>query len=201
MKATLPTTLLILALPLLLIAQGPREERGGAASAKAESKKATEQRLKELLFPSIDFKEMKLSECINWLKTHRVPIEMGPDVQDEHAPVNLILRDVTAAEAVQQLAKVTNTRLVIANGLVTIRSATLLPIKEWKVSAGYFGDEVNAGESTVSAKAFLAKRGVEFPQHAFALYNGAKNLLVVKQTEEGLEKVDALLRKSEGSNP
>ena len=85
-----------------------------------------EQALKKV-FQKVDFKDLKLSECADWLKKQGVPVEMSAAAVEatKDTRVTLTLNNIPALEVLKYITNLTNTKFSTEAGKVIIQPLTI----------------------------------------------------------------------------
>jgi general secretion pathway protein D len=134
--------------------------------------------------------------------------------------VTLDLKSVTLGEALKSVADLTGTRLSTQSNTITVSpvgEGSRIVVRRFRVSPGFltksgtadveagaaggdpFASGGDKGESSglkiskVSAKDWLIRNGVPFPEGTGADYSPAENVLIVRNTEENLALVDTVV--------
>lgn len=186
--------------------EGTRAER----EVWKKEKQALAKQLSETVFPSVEFHEATLPECVEWLKKQGVKIEISPEIDansglvvdpsPERAnvplerpgtlqqPVTLSLKDVSALQVIQYVSNLANVRYELKGGRVTLRpfdlgcQETYLQIWQ-KVPADFFkdaGEEKPAPSGVRNVVKTFQNKGLQFQAWTFALYAPESKTLSVR---------------------
>lgn len=185
-------------------------------------------KLDSIIIPRINYTNATLREVIESIREQSA--ELDSTSPPGERGVNLVLKlDETAAsqtitidlsnlplrEALDYVTRLANLKLKIDPYAVLIVPLTeqtdVLLTKEYRVPPGFVtslpsggGDAGTAGEGTVSvskAKEFLESQGVQFPQGASANFLPGSSRLIVRNTQENLDLIDAIVENESGNAP
>ncbi len=184
-------------------------------------------KLDEIIVPRINFTDATVREAVEYLRQRSEALDTeGPETGERG--VNIVLKlDQAAAsqtvtidlanlplrEALSYITNLANLKFKVepyAVLIVPVNEPTdILITKEYRVppgfitstpSAGGGGGEMGAaGRST--AKDFLESQGVQFPAGASANFLASSSRLIVRNSQENLDLVDALVESSTGAVP
>ena len=187
-------------------------------------------KLDEIIIPRINFTDAKISEAVDYLRQRSAALDTDPDDAGERG-VNIVLKlDAGAAsqtvtidlanlplrEALTYITNLANLKFKVepyAVLIVPLSEATdTLITKEYRVPPGFItstptgagggeagGPDGGAAQST--AKTFLTSQGVQFATGASANFLASSSRLIVRNTQENLDLVDALVESSTGAVP
>ena len=188
-------------------------------------------KLDEIIVPRINFTDATVREAIEYLRqrsdvldTEAInPADRGVNIVlklDQAAAsqtVTIDLSNLPLREALTYITNLANLKFKVepfAVLIVPINEATdTLITKEYRVPPGFItatptggggggaGTEFasTAGQST--AKNFLESQGVQFPSGASANFLASSSRLIVRNSQENLDLVDALVESSTGAVP
>lgn len=186
-------------------------------------------KLDEIIIPTIDFKDSTVREAIEYLRTasaredrdsmdadgRGVNIVLKLDQAAASQTVTVNLSNLPLREALTYITNLANLKFKVDPYAVLIvpldEPTDTLITKEYRVPPGFitstpsgggaaptgFGE--TAGRST--AKDFLESQGVQFPRGASANFLASSSRLIVRNTQENLDLVDALVESSTGTVP
>lgn len=179
-------------------------------------------KLDEIIIPRINFTDATVREAVEYLRQRSSALDTtATDAADRG--VNIVLKlDPTAAsqtitidlsniplrEALDYITRLANLKIKVEPYAVLIvplsEPTDTLVTKEYRVPPGFLnslpsgsaapaeaGTEGAAGSST--AKVFLESQGVQFPVGASANFLASSSRLIVRNTQENLDLVDALV--------
>ena len=185
-------------------------------------------KLDDIIIPRVSFSDATLREVVEAIREQASELDTGtPDPADRG--VNIVLKlDETAAtqtitldlsnlplrEALDYVTRLANLKIKVDPYAVLIVPLTtetdVLLTKEYKVAPGFIttmpsgasSDTGVAGDVAVSgAKEFLESQGVQFPTGASANFLASSSRLIVRNTQENLDLVDALVESAAGTTP
>ena len=188
-------------------------------------------KLDEIIVPRINFTDATVREAIEYLRqrsdvldTEAInPADRGVNIVlklDQAAAsqtVTIDLSNLPLREALTYITNLANLKFKVepfAVLIVPINEATdTLITKEYRVPPGFITAtptggggggagaefESTAGQST--AKNFLESQGVQFPPGASANFLASSSRLIVRNSQENLDLVDALVESSTGAVP
>lgn len=185
-------------------------------------------KLDEIVIPRISFTDATLREVIEAIRERAAELDSEPSDAGDRG-VNIVLKlDETAAmqtitidltnlplrEALDYVTRLANLKIKVEPYAVLIVPVTeetdILLTKEYRVPPGFItnlpsgGDTAPAGEGAVAvskAKEFLESQGVQFPTGASANFLPSSSRLIVRNTQENLDLVDALVESAAGTTP
>ncbi|MFM8657378.1 MAG: Amuc_1098 family type IV pilus outer membrane protein, partial [Chthoniobacterales bacterium] len=189
---------------------------------------STGRKLDDIIIPRISFTDATLREVVESVREQASELDVGATDPSDRG-VNIVLKlDDTAAsqtitldlanlplrEVLDYVTRLANLKIKVdpyAVLIVPISEQTdVLLTKEYRVPPGFItnlpsgGDTGVAGDSTVGtskAKEFLESQGVQFPQGASANFLASSSRLIVRNTQENLDLVDALVESASGQSP
>jgi len=187
-------------------------------------------KLDEIIIPRINFTDATVREAVEYLRQRSAELDLdGADAGNRG--VNIVLKlDAAAAsqtitidlsniplrEALDYITRLANLKTKIepyAVLIVPLSEATdTLITKEYRVPPGFITSlpsgaaaaDTGAGGGTAArstAKDFLESQGVQFPAGASANFLSSSSRLIVRNTQENLDLVDALVENSTGTVP
>ncbi len=153
-----------------------------------------------------------------------VSIVVGLDPTDQFAastPITFTLADVPLGEVLRYLTELTGTKYRAEGYAVRIESASALSRamvnKSWRVPPGFLTEAAAGGAGPavndpfadpqpgsalvvrrVTAQEFLERNGVTFPDGASARFNPSTSTIFVRNTQDNLAIVDALVSAARG---
>jgi general secretion pathway protein D len=183
-------------------------------------------KLDDIVIPRISFTDATLREVIGSIREQAARLDAG---SDEDPGVNIVLKlDEAAAsqeitidlsnlplrEALDYVTRLAGLKIKVEPYAVLIVPVTeeteVLLTKEYRVPPGFItnlpsgseGAPTTDGSVAVSkAKEFLESQGVEFPTGASANFLPSSSRLIVRNTQENLDLVDALVESSAETAP
>ncbi|MBJ7327903.1 MAG: type II and III secretion system protein, partial [Chthoniobacterales bacterium] len=186
-------------------------------------------KLDDIIIPRVSFTDATLREVVEAIREQASELDTNAaDAADRG--VNIVLKlDETAAsqtitldlanlplrEALDYVTRLANLKIKVEPYAILIVPVTeqtdVLLTKEYRVPPGFITNLPSgssetgvAGDSTVAvskAKEFLESQGVQFPQGASANFLASSSRLIVRNTQENLDLVDALVESSAGTAP
>lgn len=185
-------------------------------------------KLDEIVIPRINFTDAKISEAVDYLRQRSEALDTGADETGERG-VNIVLKlDQAAAsqtvtidlanlplrEALSYITNLANLKFKVEPYAVLIvplnEPTDTLITKEYRVPPGFItttpsgaggGGNFGGGAARSTAKDFLESQGVQFPPGASANFLASSSRLIVRNTQENLDLVDALVESSTGAVP
>jgi len=187
-------------------------------------------KLDEIIIPRINFTDAKISEAVEYLRERSAALDTEGG-EDGERGVNIVLKlDAAAAsqtvttelanlplrEALVYITNLANLKFKIEPYAVLIvpldEPTDILITKEYRVPPGFItstpsgggaASATGAGATTArsTAKDFLESQGVQFPPGASANFLASSSRLIVRNTQENLDLVDALVESSTGAVP
>jgi general secretion pathway protein D len=186
-------------------------------------------KLDDIIIPRINFTDATVREAIEYLRQRSAALDTDP-VDAGDRGVNIVLKLDAAAssqtvtidlanlplrEALTYITNLANLKFKVEPYAVLIvplsEPTDTLVTKEYRVPPGFIsstpsggggadaGFGATAGRST--AKDFLESQGVQFPPGASANFLASSSRLIVRNTQENLDLVDALVESSTGAAP
>ncbi|MFM8888183.1 MAG: Amuc_1098 family type IV pilus outer membrane protein [Chthoniobacterales bacterium] len=186
-------------------------------------------KLDDIIIPRISFTDATLREVVEAIREQASELDnAAADPADRG--VNIVLKlDETAAtqtitldlanlplrEALDYVTRLANLKIKVDPYAVLVvpvsEETDVLLTKEYRVPPGFItnmpsggGDTGVTGDSTVGvskAKEFLESQGVQFPTGASANFLASSSRLIVRNTQENLDLVDALVDSASGQSP
>ena len=186
-------------------------------------------KLDEILIPRVSFTDATLREVVEAIREQASELDNDPMDADDRG-VNIVLKldetaasqtitldlaSVTLRDALDYVTRLADLKIKVDPYAVLIVPKTeetdILLTKEYRVPPGFItntpsggGDTGIVGDSTVGvskAKEFLESQGVQFPQGASANFLASSSRLIVRNTQENLDLVDALVESASGTAP
>jgi general secretion pathway protein D len=186
-------------------------------------------KLDEIIIPRINFTDATIREAIEYLRQRSVALDV--DAPQSERGVNIVLKlDPAAAaqtitidlaniplkEALDYITRLANLKTKVEPYAVLIvplsEPTDTLLTKEYRVPPGFItsmpsgaatgaGAGETGGGATSAAKDFLESQGVQFPAGASANFLPSSSRLIVRNTQENLDLVDALVESATGAVP
>jgi len=187
-------------------------------------------KLDEIIIPRINFTDAKISEAVEYLRDRSAALDADAG-SDAERGVNIVLKlDQAAAsqtvtidlanlplrEALTYITNLANLKFKVEPYAVLIvplnEPTDILVTKEYRVPPGFItsaptgagsSEPASFGTTAVrsTAKDFLESQGVQFPPGASANFLASSSRLIVRNTQENLDLVDALVESSTGTAP
>jgi len=186
-------------------------------------------KLDEILIPRLQFTDATVREAIEYLRGQTSRLDTGTE-EGKDKGVNIVLkldpsaasqtitidlRDIPLREALAYITRLANLKTKVEDYAVLIvpisEPTDTLITKEYRVPPGFITSlpSVGAGEASVDgntvavskAKEFLESQGVQFPLGASANLLASSSRLIVRNTQENLDLVDALVESSVSATP
>jgi len=183
-------------------------------------------KLDEIIIPRINFTDATVREAIEFLRQRSEALDTEA-IETGERGVNIVLKlDQAAAsqtvtldlanlplrEALTYITNLANLKFKIEPYAVLIvplsEPTDTLVTKEYRVPPGFIssvptgagaGETAGAGVAAQSgAKIYLESQGVQFPTGASANFIASSSRLIVRNTQENLDLVDALVESSSG---
>jgi general secretion pathway protein D len=196
----------------------------------ARGTQSVNRKLDDIIIPRLNFTDATVREAIEYLRDVSAQQDRDPlDAADRG--VNIVLKlDAAAAsqtitidlagiplrEALDYITRLANLKIKVEPYAVLIvplsEPTDTLITKEYRVPPGFItslpggggGAEAGPGGETAvrsGAKDFLESQGVQFPAGASANFLASSSRLIVRNTQENLDLVDALVESSTGAVP
>jgi general secretion pathway protein D len=187
---------------------------------------AISDKLELIKIPVINFTDASIYEAIDFLRNRaaalddtetdperkgvNIVVKLPPGSPEASYPITLSLSDVPLAAALEYVARAANLKLKIDPYAVVVvpqsESTDVLLTKEYKVPPGFIqalpGGGATGGTAARSlAKDFLEAQGVTFPDGASANYITSTSRLIVNNTRNNLDIVDALVETAAATRP
>jgi len=186
-------------------------------------------KLDEIIVPRINFTDAKISEAVDFLRQRSAALDVDA-VDDADRGVNIVLKlDAAAAsqtvtidlaslplrEVLTYITNLANLKFKVEPYAVLIvplnEPTDTLINKQYRVPPGFItsipsgaggGDNagLGSGSARTTAKDFLESQGVQFPPGATASFNAGGGKLTVRNTQENLDLIDALVENSTGGS-
>lgn len=195
----------------------------------ARGTQSVNRKLDEIIIPRLNFTDATVREAIEYLRDVSAQQDRGGDATGDRG-VNIVLKlDAAAAsqtitidlaniplrEALDYITRLANLKTKLepyAVLIVPLSEATdTLVTKEYRVPPGFITslpsggamDTGTVGETAARSRAkdFLESQGVQFPPGASANFLASSSRLIVRNTQENLDLVDALVESSTGAVP
>lgn len=182
-------------------------------------------KLDDIIIPRINFTDATIREAIEYLRQRSTALDT--DAPQSERGVNIVLKlDEAAAaqtitidlaniplkEALDYITRLANLKTKVEPYAVLIvplsEPTDTLLTKEYRVPPGFItsmpsgaGGTEGGGGATSAAKDFLESQGVQFPAGASANFLPSSSRLIVRNTQENLDLVDALVESATGAVP
>jgi general secretion pathway protein D len=190
----------------------------------ARGTQSINRKLDDIVIPRLNFTDATVREAIEYLRS--VSAQQDPDTLERG--VNIVLKLDSAAasqtitidlsniplrEALDYITRLANLKIKVEPYAVLIvplsEPTDTLVTKEYRVPPGFIaslpggGDAGVGGDTAVRSRAkdFLESQGVQFPPGASANFLASSSRLIVRNTQENLDLVDALVESSTGAVP
>jgi general secretion pathway protein D len=185
-------------------------------------------KLDEIVIPRISFTDATLREVIESIREQAAQLDAADDDGDRGVNIVLKLDDTAASqtitidlanlplrEALDYVTRLANLKIKVEPYAVLIVPITeetdVLLTKEYRVPPGFLsslpsgsaagGAEVEGTVSGNKAQDFLASQGVAFPTGASAIFLPSSSSLMVRNTQENLDLIDAIVENESGAAP
>ena len=180
-------------------------------------------KLDEIIIPRINFTEATVREAIEYLKTRSEALDTDPadrgvnivlklDPAAASQTVTLDLANLPLREALAYITNLASLKFKVEPYAVLVvplsEPTETLITKEYRVPPGFITNLPSGGGATgdgsaaqSGAKVFLESQGVQFPVGASANFLASSSRLIVRNTQENLDLVDALVESSTGAVP
>lgn len=181
-------------------------------------------KLDEIIIPRINFTEATVREAIEYLKTRSealdtdstdrgVNIVLKLDPAAASQTVTLDLANLPLREALAYITNLASLKFKVEPYAVLVvplsEPTETLITKEYRVPPGFItnlpsgggGGTTDGSAAQSGAKVFLESQGVQFPPGASANFLASSSRLIVRNTQENLDLVDALVESSTGAVP
>ncbi len=195
----------------------------------ARGTQSVNRKLDDIIIPRINFTDATVRDAIEYLRERSAALDNDP-LDSRERGVNIVLKlDAAAAsqtitidlaniplrEALDYITRLANLKIKVepyAVLIVPISEPTdTLITKEYRVPPGFItslpssggADSAYGGETVARSRAkdFLESQGVQFPPGASANFLASSSRLIVRNTQENLDLVDALVESSTGAVP
>ncbi|MBE2179701.1 MAG: type II and III secretion system protein [Chthoniobacterales bacterium] len=196
----------------------------------ARGTQSVNRKLDDIIIPRINFTDATVRDAIEYLRERSAALDTDP-LDARERGVNIVLKldaaaasqtitidlaDIPLREALDYITRLANLKIKVepyAVLIVPISEPTdTLITKEYRVPPGFItslpsgggGADAGYGGETVArsrAKDFLESQGVQFPPGASANFLASSSRLIVRNTQENLDLVDALVESSTGAVP
>ena len=195
----------------------------------ARGTQSVNRKLDEIIIPRLNFTDATVREAIEYLRDvsaqqDRDPADAGDrgvnivlklDSAAASQTITIDLANIPLREALDYITRLANLKIKVEPYAVLIVPLTeptdTLITKEYRVPPGFItslpsggGVDTGVGGDTAArsgAKDFLESQGVQFPPGASANFLASSSRLIVRNTQENLDLVDALVESSTGSVP
>lgn len=185
-------------------------------------------KLDEIIIPRLNFTDATMREAIEYLRSvsaqqDRDPADAGDrgvnivlklDSAAASQTITIDLANIPLREALDYITRLANLKTKVEPYAVLIvplsEPTDTLVTKEYRVPPGFItslpagGTDTGVTGETVArsrAKDFLESQGVQFPPGASANFLASSSRLIVRNTQENLDLVDALVESSTGAVP
>ncbi len=195
----------------------------------ARGTQSVNRKLDEIIIPRLNFTDATVREAIEYLRSvsaqqDRDPADAGDrgvnivlklDAAAASQTITIDLANIPLREALDYITRLANLKIKVEPYAVLIvplsEPTDTLITKEYRVPPGFItslpsggGGDAGLGGETVArsrAKDFLEAQGVQFPPGASANFLASSSRLIVRNTQENLDLVDALVESSTGAVP
>ena len=210
----------------IALADSPKsvtEKKVGADSAE----KKIENKLDEIVLPEVNFSDATLEEATEFC--FRKSMELDPEgqglnilisaaYQDKPRPLlNMQLQNIPLGELLQYMAEATDMELSLEPYSIVFRHLDYgrLSMRSYEMAGDLMKDVLGRlkirhdddpfghsghSERPANAKEWLQEAGVAFPTGATAYYEPLSGRLMVRQTSEGIEHVEAIVASVKGES-
>jgi general secretion pathway protein D len=185
-------------------------------------------KLDEIIIPRLNFTDATVREAIEYLRSvssqqDRDPADAGDrgvnivlklDSAAASQTITIDLANIPLREALDYITRLANLKTKVEPYAVLIvplsEPTDTLVTKEYRVPPGFITSLPSGGTDTgvtgetaarSRAKDFLESQGVQFPPGASANFLASSSRLIVRNTQENLDLVDALVESSTGAVP
>lgn len=184
-------------------------------------------KLDDIVIPRISFTDATVREVIEALREQAAELDTAADAGGRGVNIVLKLDETSASqtitidlanlplrEALDYVTRLANLKIKVDPYAVLIVPLTedtdVMLTKEYRVPPGFItslpssAETTSIGEGVVAvskAKEFLESQGVQFPTGASANFLASSSRLIVRNTQENLDLVDALVESASGQTP
>jgi general secretion pathway protein D len=157
-------------------------------------------KLDEIIIPRLNFTDATVREAIEYLRDVSSQQDRDPADAGERG-VNIVLKLDSAAAS--QTITIDLADIPLREALDYITRLANLKVKVEPYAALIGADAGVTGETVARSRAkdFLESQGVQFPPGASANFLSSSSRLIVRNTQENLDLVDALVESSTGAVP
>jgi hypothetical protein len=181
-----------------------------------KSREETERKLDEIILPEVNFVDTPVFEAIEHLRQQSIALDTkstSPDRRGVNVTtkldketgaqvITLDLKDAPLRAVFDYIAKLAVLRMKVeSDGLVFTKlgaNSTLLQTREYRLPEDLVQQLAGAPWGG-SAKNFLESQGISFPPGASAAFLPSSHRLVVRNTEDGLDLIGAMIESAGGS--
>ncbi len=179
-------------------------------------------KLDDIIIPRISFTDATVRESVEFLRQRSVALDSGSPESDRG--VNIVLKtdqasasqtitidlaNIPLREALDYITRLANLKIKVEPYAVLIvplsEPTDTLLTKEYRVPPGFITSLPSSpspdGGPRSGAKDFLESQGVQFPTGASANFLPSSSRLIVRNTQENLDLVDALVESATGAVP
>ncbi len=195
----------------------------------ARGTQSVNRKLDEIIIPRLNFTDATVREAIEYLRSvsaqqDREPADGGDrgvnivlklDAAAASQTITIDLANIPLREALDYITRLANLKIKVEPYAVLVvplsEPTDTLVTKEYRVPPGFITSlpsggsaDTGVGGDTVArsrAKDFLESQGVQFPPGASANFLASSSRLIVRNTQENLDLVDALVESSTGAVP
>jgi beta-lactamase regulating signal transducer with metallopeptidase domain len=189
---------------------------------------ALRRKAKTIILPSINFKEATLLECVKYLRDKSV--ELDPENDPEKKGISFVLKlsaedpgwsttitmnlqNIPLSEAVRYVAELSNVRVRYERYAIAFvdqnSGSGVLFQKEYKLPRDLFPDDTTGlrpdsalgAYTRVDAFGFLKSKGITFPDGASGVYIARSQRLIVRNTEENMDRLDEIVAEIVANQP
>jgi general secretion pathway protein D len=197
----------------------------------ARGTQSVNRKLDEIMVPRLNFTDATVREAIEYLRSvsaqqdrdaadagdRGVNIVLKLDAAASSQTITIDLANIPLREALDYITRLANLKVKVEPYAVLIvpnnpnELTDPLITKEYRVPPGFItslpsggaADTGVTGETAARSRAkdFLESQGVQFPQGASANFLASSSRLIVRNTQQNLDLVDALVESSTGAVP
>lgn len=172
----------------------------------------------DMVIPSLDFQGATLQEAVEFLRFRSISLDKNPDKTKRgvnfvvrtggggdniiNAEIDrLVARNITMREALNAICRKTGSQYRIDEFAVTIMPIQAAPAggqivsRTWVTPMDFLAQLTpKAAKQKIEVKELLKVLGVGFPEKSSVSYLQASNSLIIRNTPENLDKIDAIVR-------
>jgi len=176
-------------------------------------------KLDDLVIPRINFTDATVREAIEFLRQRSEALDAGAPASErgvnivlkldpaaDSQTITLDLANIPLREALDYITRLANLKIKVEPHAVLIvplsEETDALLTKQYRVSPDFLSSMPSGGAEGVSpAQAVLEAQGVPFPTGARANWLPNSSTLIVRNTQENLDLVDAIVESETGAVP